>query len=216
MSDNKDLKGPIISAAIGAVFFAVPFIGLSVPLLPSIGIAAAAYGAGNLLFSSDKKDIIGEFDLNRDLTETISAAKKQNSQITSMIKKIDSLEIRKEIEEITDTVSKIIEAVEKNPEKYDKAKNFFGYYLPVTLKIIVEYDNIENQRLNNDEVNKFMKSSENMIRKINASFKTQLSNLYQTNMMDADAEMKVFDSMLNLDGFNEISDFNLKGGKKSE
>ena len=214
MSDNKNGKGPIISAAIGAAFFAIPYIGLSIPLLPSIGIAVAAFGAGNLLFSPDKsKEIIGEFDLNRDLSDTISTAKKQNSQIESMIKKIDDEKIRKEIVEITDTASKIIEAVEKNHEKYDKAKNFFGYYLPVTLKIIVEYDNIENQRLNNDEVKKFMKSAESMIYKINKSFKAQLSNLYEANMLDTDAEMKVFDSMLNLDGFNDISDFNLKGGK---
>lgn len=217
MSDKKSGKGPIISAAIGAAFFAVPYVGLSIPLLPSIGIAIAAFGAGNLLFSPEKNNgIIGEFDLNRDLSETINTARKQNNQISLMIKKIDDLNLREEISEITDTASKIIDAVEKNPEKYDKAKNFFEYYLPVTLKIIVEYDNIENQRLNNDEVKKFMSTAESMIYKINKSFKTQLSNLYQTNMLDTDAEMKVFDSMLNLDGFNEISDFNLKGGNKSE
>lgn len=209
MSDKKDSKGPIISAALGAAFFAVPYVALSIPLLPSLGIAVAAFGAGNLLFSQDKNKIIGTFDVTKDLTETIRVAKKQNSQITSMIKKIDDPNIRKEIEEITETAEKIIDTVEKNNEKFDKIKNFFSYYLPVTLKIITEYDNIENQRLSDPEVKKFMKNAEDMIKKINKSFKKQLSDLYQKNIIDTDAEMKVFDSMLNLDGFD---DFNIKGG----
>ena len=213
MSKDKDNKGPIISAAIGAAFFAIPYVGLSIPILPSIGIAAAAFGAGNLLFSKDKKDIIGSFDIEHaNLPEVISMAKKQNSQIESMINKIDSPDLRKEIKEITETSSKIIEAVVNDHDKYDKAKTFFSYYLPVTLKIITEYDNIENQRLSNAEVVKFMKSAEEMISKINKSFKKQLSNLYQTNIIDTDAEMKVFESMLNMDGFNDMNDFNIKGG----
>lgn len=213
MSKKKDSKGPIISAAIGATFFAVPYVALSIPLLPSIGIAAVAFGAGNLIFSSEKNnEIIGEFDLSKDISKVINQAKKQNSQIELLIKKINSLELREKIKEITETASKIIDTVENNPEKYDKAKNFFGYYLPVTLKIITEYDNIENQGLNNNEVKKFMSSAENMISKINKSFKVQLTNLYQTNIIDTDAEMKVFESMLNLDGFDD-NDFNIKGGE---
>ena len=126
-----------------------------------------------------------------------------------MVKKIDSPELREQITEISETAEKIITAVDKDHSKYDKAKNFFSYYLPVTLKIITEYDNIENQRLNDKDVKKFMKSAEEMIAKINKSFKIQLANLYQTNIIDTDAEMKVFDSMLNMDGFNDI---NIKGG----
>lgn len=210
MSDKKESKGPIISAALGAAFFAIPYVALSIPLLPSLGIGVAAFGAGNLLFAKDKNQIIGTFDINnKNLSEILPLAKKQNSQISSMVKKIDSPELREQITEISETAEKIIVAVEKDHSKYDKAKNFFSYYLPVTLKIITEYDNIENQRLNDKDVKKFMKSAEEMIAKINKSFKIQLANLYQTNIIDTDAEMKVFDSMLNMDGFNDI---NIKGG----
>lgn len=209
MSNKKENKGPIISAALGAAFFAVPYMALSIPLLPSLGIAVVAFGAGNLIFSQDKNAIIGTFDETEDLSETIKLAKKQSSQIASMINKIDNQDIRKEIREIVETADKIINTVDNNHEKYNKIKNFFSYYLPVTFKIITEYDNIENQRLKDVEVKKFMQNAEDMIRKINKSFQKQLSDLYQKNIIDTDAEMKVFDSMLNLDGFN---DFNIKGG----
>ena len=92
--------------------------------------------------------------------------------------------------------------------------NFFEYYLPTTLNIIKKYDEIENQSLTTQEGKKFMESSEKMISKINSSFKNQLSKLYQSDMIDTDAEMKVFNNMLNADGYNNENDLNInKGGE---
>ena len=55
-----------------------------------------------------------------------------------------------------------------------------------------------------------MKQTQNMIEKINEAFKEQLSNLYQSDMVDTDAEMKVFDSMLKQDGYDVENDFKMK------
>ena len=55
-----------------------------------------------------------------------------------------------------------------------------------------------------------MKSTKDIIEKINKSFKVQLSNLYQSDIIDTDAEIKVFESMLNSDGFSNLDDFNIK------
>lgn len=52
-----------------------------------------------------------------------------------------------------------------------------------------------------------MSQTENMIKKINNAFKNQLSNLYQADIVDTDAEMKVFDSMLKADGYDTSNDF---------
>lgn len=208
MSMNHEIKGSIISAAIGAAFFAVPYIGMGVSILPSIGIAIVAFGAGNLLLSDPmKKD---DKDKNRTFYDMLSDAKKQNAQIYSMISKVESKNLQIDIKEIHETATKIIDAISKNPNKLNQAQSFFDYYLPVTLKILIKYDDIENQSLDSKESKKFMTSTENMISKINKSFKVQLSNLYQADMIDTDAEMKVFESMLNSEGFNDINDFDIK------
>lgn len=86
-------------------------------------------------------------------------------------------------------------------------RNFFDYYLPVTMNILTRYDEIENQRLTSEDSKKFMNSAQNMISKINEAFKKQLSNLYQSDMIDVDAEMKVFETMLQSDGYYENNDF---------
>ena len=88
--------------------------------------------------------------------------------------------------------------------------NFFNYYLPVTINILTKYDEIENQKLNTEDSKKFMESTQKMVKKINEAFKKQLSNLYQSDMIDTDAEMKVFDTMLKSDGYDvDDNDFKI-------
>lgn len=131
-----------------------------------------------------------------------------------MSSKIDKSETVNEIKEISLSINKIITTIEKEPKKYKRMNNFFEYYLPTTLNIIKKYDEIENQSLTTQEGKKFMESSEKMISKINNSFKNQLSKLYQSDMIDTDAEIKVFNNMLNADGYNNENDLNInKGGE---
>ena len=59
-----------------------------------------------------------------------------------------------------------------------------------------------------------MSSVENMIEKIKDAFEEQLSNIYQTEMVDTDAELKVFESMLKADGFFDEIDFNIERDDK--
>lgn len=195
----------IVSAIIGGTFFAVPYLALSAGILPSLAIGACAYGAGELLLHNKKQEEIN--DKTKSMYDTLNEAKNKNKQIMDMETKVDSPELRNNIREIGETVNKMIKTIEKKPEKFKKMSNFFDYYLPVTLSILKKYDEIENQRLSSEDGKKFMKQTEGMIEKINNAFKNQLSNLYQTDMVDTDAEMKVFETMLKADGYDTTSDF---------
>ena len=48
---------------------------------------------------------------------------------------------------------------------------------------------------------KFMKSVQDMTEKIKSAFNEQLNNMYKSEMIDTDAELKVFETMLKSDGF---------------
>lgn len=202
-------KGSIISALIGGAFFAIPYLAMDIAFLPSAVIAVAAFGAGNLVFteqSEEVKQVIKPGSLYDVLTE----AKKQNAQIYAMMNRVDDAELRRTIGEIFDTSAKIIDTVSRKPEKQNMANNFFNYYLPSTLNFLKKYDEIENQRLITKESKDFMDSAEEMMKKINRSFKVQLANLYKSDIIGTDAEMKVFDTMLKTDGIEEKSDFDIK------
>lgn len=204
----------IISAVVASTFFAVPYLGLSITLAPALAIGAAAFGATELVLSGiETKEILK--DNNRSLYLKITKARKENKEIYNLISKVESEETKKNLTEIHNNVEKIIKTVEENPKKASRLDNFFEYYLPVLIKIVNKYDEVENQKLEDKEGKDFMIKADKMIKDTNGAFKTILSNLYQKDIMDADADMKVYDLMLKADG---IVDDNLimKGSDQSE
>ena len=201
-------KNYIYSAILGGAFFAVPYVALGIELLPSLAISAAAYGAGTLIFKDRNK-----LDLSLDkknLYDILKEAKEETLQISNISKQIEDKEVVENIEQICDISNKIIDTLSKNPNKLGQARNFLNYYLPVTIKILTRYDEIENQRLNTTESKEFMESVKKMTEKIKNAFNEQLNNMYQTEMIDTDAEIKVFETMLKTDGFLDDININTK------
>lgn len=192
----------IISAVVGSAFFAIPAILVPNFIVPSIAIGAAAFGASEFMFSGTRK-MQALKEKNKPLYDRIAKANKDYSYICSMIPKIEDEKIQKDLTEICETITKILNVIAKNPEKEKSITNFFDYYLPVLVKIIGKYDDIENDKLVSADSKKFMASSKKLISEVNDSFKKILSNLYQEDIVDADAEMKVFNQMLKSDSFNE-------------
>ncbi len=192
----------VVSAIVGGTFFAIPYLGLAIPFVPALAIGAAAFGATELIFAGSKRlDSLKE--TNRPLYDRLEKANKDNAFILSMIPKIDDNEVKEDLSEIHESTSKIINVVTKNPGKEKSISNFFDYYLPVLVKIVSRYDEIENQRLTSKDSKKFMNTTAEMIEEVNESFKKILASLYQAEIVDADAEMKVFNQMLKADGFND-------------
>lgn len=202
-------KEYIYSCLLGGTFFAVPYLACGLAALPSAAIGIAAYGAGILIFKDKKKIDISD-NLEIDDRIAIKKAKDLTTKMQNISKQLESPQLVKNVKSIVITTNKIIETVEKKPEKIKKVRNFLNYYLPVTMKILERYDEIENQKLNTKDSKKFMSSVEEMIAKIKTAFEEQLSNIYQTEMVDTDAELKVFESMLKSDGFLDEIDFNIE------
>ena len=120
-----------------------------------------------------------------------------------MIPLIDNVTVSKNLNEIHDSVNKIIKTIEKEPKKERFLKNFFDYYLPVTVKLVDRFDEIENQKINSTESRTFNESTIKMIEEINGVFKSFLNNLYKDDMLDANVEIKVLNSMLKSDGLGK-------------
>lgn len=189
----------IASAILGSTFFAIPYIGLSVALAPSLVIGGCAFVASELMFSGVKtKETLK--DTNKPLYEKIKEAKKQTKEINNLISKVDKEQTKKDLKEIIETIEKILLEVEKNPKKEKSLNNFFDFYLPSIVKITKRYDEIENTRLSSKDEKTFMSKAEKIISDTNKAFKQILSSLYQKDIIDADADMKVYELMMKADG----------------
>ena len=200
----------IVSGVVGAGFFGVAYLALALPIAPALGIAAASFVASELVISGNKK--IQEV-IEPTFKEKIANAKKQINYLKDMTDKIDDKVVSKDLEGITDSASKIITRIEANELKNKTSKKFMEYYLPVCVKIVGRYDEIENQSLTSRDSKEFMQNTGKILKATNKAFKKILNSLYQSDIIDADAEMKVFNTMLTADGFDETI---LEDGEKDE
>lgn len=190
----------IVSGIVGASFFAIGYLGLSVAAIPSLIIGAGAYVASELVLNGKKEELLtGELSFS----DKISNARKMNKHIKDMKEEIDSVDVKKQLEEIYKTTSRIINTIEKNNISNKTTYKFFDYYLPVCVNIVDRYDEIENQELTSSDSKKFMENSVKMIDETSKAFKKILNNLYQDNIENNEAEMKVYNQMLKADGYNQ-------------
>lgn len=190
----------IVSGVVGAGFFAVGYLALALPIAPAIAIGAVAFGASELVISSSKKI---EEKVGLSFKEEVNLARGNIKYLKDMIEKIDDEEVTKDLSEITASADKIINRIEGNNLKNKTATKFMDYYLPVCVKIVGRYDEIENQSLTSRDSKEFMKNTAKLLKATNKAFRKILNSLYQSELIDADAEMKVFNSMLTADGFDE-------------
>lgn len=193
---NKD----IISSFVGAGFFAVGYLGLAIPIAPALAIGAASFVASELIINGNKK--IQE-KVAFTFKDRIDEAKKDNNYLKDMVSKIDNEDIAKDLDEITKSSTKIINRIEENHLENKTANKFMDYYLPVCVKIVSRYDEIENQSLTSRDSKKFMQDGAKLLKATNKAFRKILNSLYQSDIIDADAEMKVFNGMLTADGYDE-------------
>lgn len=194
----------IISGVLGAGFFALGYLGLSVALLPSLAIGAGAYVASELVLNGKEK-IVDNIE-EKTYKDRIKEAYNQNKHITDMIKEINDDEVKSNLNDISNTTIKILRTIEKNNLNNKTTYKFLDYYLPVCVSIIDRYDEIENQDLTSSDSKKFMENSKKMIKETKVAFKKILNSLYQKDIYNNEAEMKVYNEMLKQDGYNnEIS-----------
>ena len=190
----------IISSVVGAGFFAVGYIGLSLALAPALAVGGAAFVASELVISGNKK--IKEV-IEPTFKEKVAIAKKQINYLKDMVPKIDDEKIQDDLKDIATTSTKIINRIEENTLKNKTTTQFMDYYLPVCVKIVSRYDEIENQSLTSKDSKEFMQNTGKILKATDKAFKKILNSLYQSDIIDADAEMKVLNSMLVADGFDE-------------
>ena len=193
----------VISGIFGGAFFAATYLLIGIPIIPSALFAGAAFLGSELVMS---KTTIFTFDKvdEKNVEDVLSDARNKNKYILSMVEKIDDEEIKQYLKEINSTTSKIITTVAKNKKKIKQTDKFFTYYFPITVGIVSKYDEIENQKLSSKDAKKFFDSAKESLDEINKSFKVILNNLYESDIENATADMKVLNNILKSDGFNDI------------
>ena len=115
------------------------------------------------------------------------------------------------IDRLEDITAKIFRAVEEDPQKRSRIDTFLNYYLPTTQKLLDSYAEFEAAGVEGENLRQAKSRIESTMDAIVKGFEHQLDELYKTDAMDVDSDIRVMETMLNRDTASVERDFGLGG-----
>lgn len=71
-----------------------------------------------------------------------------------------------------------------------------NYYLPTTIKLLEQYVVLQNQGMRVGNIDEGMTKIENMLEKVITAFQQQLDSLFENDVVDITAEIRVMEKMM--------------------
>ena len=124
--------------------------------------------------------------------------------------------ISAKIDRLEDLAGKIFRIVEEEPAKKAKASTFLNYYLPTTQKLLDSYADFEESGVSGENVSQAKQRIASTMDNIVAGFERQLDQLYQSDAMDVDSDIRVMEQMLRRDSGSVAEDFGLGAAVQQE
>ena len=134
---------------------------------------------------------------NKELQEL--AILKQNIHgLRKLFDEINNEDIKKELKEIIKISDKIYKEIIVNTEKLYKIEKFNNYYLITVEKVVRKYIKLSKNKVNNNETETFFSKIEEFLNNVSTSFNNLYQSLYNDEVIDIDAEMKVMEKEMKL------------------
>jgi len=131
--------------------------------------------------------------------KTVIGGIKKLRNIRGLTLKITSNDVAKQIQDICKTGAEIFEYIRENPEDLKKAKQFINYYLDTTEKIVNTYVQLSSAKEKSPEVHASLKKVEETLSSIDLTYKKQLHNLLENDVLDLNTEIKVLETTMKLE-----------------
>ncbi len=211
MKEKSNTFTMILPALAAGLLFIFCFAFLRLKLIISLIISVIVLIVFTLiLYIPSKKKIPGvSTSYGNQIKNNLDNAKVLTRKLTQFNFRIENKKITEDLKIIVSNIEKIIKIVEENPLKYKRASKYLNYYPETTIKILDQYDRIENDRLQGSEALNFMKKVEVLVSRIKSAYDTGLNDLYSDDILDSSADLKVLESDLNNQIGSFKNDFNL-------
>lgn len=112
-----------------------------------------------------------------------------------------------QIDLIERLTAQIFDSVRQKPEKLGQIRQFLNYYLPTTIKLMEQYVQLQNQSVKTENIDEGMQKIEGLLDKVIVAFRRQLDALYEADVVDITADIRVMEQMMAGEGLTEKKDF---------
>ena len=112
-----------------------------------------------------------------------------------------------QIDLIERLTAQIFNCVRQHPEKLSQIRQFLNYYLPTTIKLMEQYVTLQNQNVKTENITEGMQKIEDLLDKVIVAFQRQLDALFESDVVDITADIRVMEQMMASEGLTNKKDF---------
>lgn len=190
----------VAAGIVAAIVFLALFIVLEIGVVPSLALSLASFVAGLFLFKTKGKE---DPAARADLKDALSEGRQKLQSMRDLGRSIRDPATKEQVGELCALVEKILATVSDDPKKLSPARQFLGFYLDSTLKIIGTYAELEAKDIHDAEIQASLEKARSMLRTIHDAFEKQLAKLVSGDVLDLDAELSLMQQTIEMEGLGK-------------
>lgn len=121
-------------------------------------------------------------------------------ELTQKIDKIENSDFKGDAEELLTILKSIDHKIDEDPKKLEGLNKFIDYYTPTSIKLIQRYIEFEQSAVSLEDFKESKADIKHSIKTVNEAFKNLLSELFEEDFMDIQADIDVMHTLLVQDG----------------
>ncbi|CEN83405.1 5-bromo-4-chloroindolyl phosphate hydrolysis family protein [Paraclostridium sordellii] len=138
-----------------------------------------------------------------EIESTIKIGRNYIEQIKNIKNELYKEEIAVKLDKLGNISNQILVQVEKNPNKIQEVNKFINHYLPITIKLINSYKDINNQVVQGENIENAKIEIEKSIDLINSAFENLLDDLFEDVVLDISTDISVLKTLFKQEGLTE-------------
>ena len=137
------------------------------------------------------------------LKDMLEIGRKYIDQIKAVRNELYKEELAIKLDKLQNIANQILDYVEKNPKKQQEVNKFINHYLPITIKLINSYKELNNQLVQGENIRNAKSEIEKSIDLINTAFENLLDDLFEDIALDISTDISVLKTLFKQEGLTE-------------
>lgn len=144
-----------------------------------------------------------QVDLSPEVQEVLDKGNEFLDKIHKSNDAIPGVEISAKISRMELIVEKIFERAQKHPEIIPDLKKMMNYYLPMTVKLLDAYEEMDRMPVQGENIQSSKKEIEDTLDTLNQAFEKLLDYVFQDTAWDVSSDISVLHTLLAQEGLTD-------------
>ena len=141
--------------------------------------------------------------MDAQLQEVLDRGNAFVAQIRKCNDDIPGVEISAKIDRMEETVRRIFRRAETNPAVIPDLKKLMDYYLPMTVKLLTAYADMDAQPVQGETIQHSKREIEETLDTLNLAFEKLLDDLFRDTALDVSSDITVLQTLLAQEGLTD-------------